>query len=797
MGKSRKVLKWVALFFVSSFALLFLAILAVPLFVDVDRFRPQIVDAAAPYLNGKLSLGKLSLSMWGQVKVRVEGFELADASGAKVVSAKDVDFHVPFSSILVGAPSLTFSLRKPDLFVVKNKAGLNVLSLVKAGASPAPASPPSTSAKPPGWLIAAAARARLGLELLEATLVYTDKLTDLVSKTEALNVRVKDLSLSRPVQVEVSATLDTKMAKILSVKGPILLSMQATPKLRGSDFERIDASFKADFDRLEVSYGALFHKKAGVPMNAEGTLSATPLLAEIRSLVLRFHNAELKGSAKAEDFQNPNLGLTLASNDVAMGPWSQLVPLLGAYELQGSASFSANAAGRMDQLKYDAEFLLKSLRAKAPMLKSQPTINASVRVVTDKVERVQFSFAAPGNDLRVAGTVQSFSKPKADFRIDSTGMDLDQLVEFPKATKEAAAPTPASDPKASPSKASMDFDALLDPLRTNPIAAATVLKAVVAMKFVKVMGAKVEGIDGTFSFAGLAANLEKLRLSVFGGSVVSNALFSLKPKVPTYRFGVDVAGLDLKQAVASQFALFKDTLLGKASFKMSGSGMSFNPEPAKENLQASGSMNVTEAVFTTLDVGKMAGEAVNKAIAGLESKLPQLRGKRIGSPGGAQTGYDRVASTFTVAKGVFSMPDFVAISGGHKGIDIKGATTIGLKDFKLAANWELIDTHNITGAKTVSIEVGGVKVDPLLAEPGQPVRFPIALSGTVFAPVPSYTSVIEHFAKVAMANAGRAAADKAKAEVKARVDAEIQKAAGQAAPAIQNAIQDLGKRFKF
>ncbi len=794
MRKSRKFLKWVGLAFLSGFVLLLLAIFTIPLLVDVDRFRPQIVESAAPFLNGKLTLGKLSLSLWGQVKVRVEGFELADAKGAKVVSAKDVDFHVPFSSFLVGAPSLTFTLRKPDLFVVKTPAGINVLSLVKAGpeASSAPAAPGS---KPPAWLLTAASRARLGIELLDASLVYTDKQTDLTSKTEALNVRVKDLSLGRPVQVEVTATLDTKMAKALSVKGPILLSLQATPKLSGAGFEKVDATFKADFDGLDISYGALFHKKAGVPFNGQGTLAATPLAAEIGNLVLRFHNAELKGSAGAQDFQNPALTAHFQSNDVAMGPWAELVPLLASYELQGSASFSANASGKMDKLQYDAEFLLKSLRAKAPVLKSQPTINASLRVVTDRVERAQFTFAAPGNDLRVAGTVQSFSKPKADFRIDSTGMDLDQLIEFPAAPK--AAPAAPSEKHAAAPAAASDFDKLLDPLRTNPIAAATNVKTVVAMKFVKIKGVKLEGIESTFSFAGLAANLEKFRLGVFGGSVASNALFNLKPKTPTYKFGLEVGGLDLKQAVASQFALFKNTLLGKASFKMSGSGASFNPEPAKENLQASGSMNVANAVFTTLDVGKMTGEAVNKALEGLESKLPQLKGKRLGGAGGAQTGYDRVASSFNISKAVFSMPDFSAVSGGHKGIDIKGATTVGLKDYKLAANWELIDTHNITGAKAVSIEVAGVKVDSLLAEPGQPVRFPIALSGTVFAPVPSYASVVEHFAKVAMANAGRAAADKAKAEVKARVDAEIQKAAGQAAPALQNAIQDLGKKFKF
>ena len=43
------------------FGVLTAAVLIVPLVVDVDKYRPQIVDAANQHLNGKLELGKLSL----------------------------------------------------------------------------------------------------------------------------------------------------------------------------------------------------------------------------------------------------------------------------------------------------------------------------------------------------------------------------------------------------------------------------------------------------------------------------------------------------------------------------------------------------------------------------------------------------------------------------------------------------------------------------------------------------------------------------------------------------------------
>src|SRR3954469_23274715 len=88
------------------FALFIAAAIAVPLFVDVDKYRPQIVGKANEYLNGKLELGKLSLSLWGQVKVGIDGLKITDAKGTQVMGVKDAFFHMPFSSILTGSPSL-------------------------------------------------------------------------------------------------------------------------------------------------------------------------------------------------------------------------------------------------------------------------------------------------------------------------------------------------------------------------------------------------------------------------------------------------------------------------------------------------------------------------------------------------------------------------------------------------------------------------------------------------------------------------------------------------------------------
>src|SRR4051794_14964895 len=115
------------------FALLVVAIVAIPFFVDVDKYRPQAVAKANEYINGKIDIGKLSLSLWGQIKVRIDGLSLKDNSGQEVFGVKDAYFHIPFSSVLGGAPDIILVADKPVVLAIKDKRGkLNMMNLVKS-----------------------------------------------------------------------------------------------------------------------------------------------------------------------------------------------------------------------------------------------------------------------------------------------------------------------------------------------------------------------------------------------------------------------------------------------------------------------------------------------------------------------------------------------------------------------------------------------------------------------------------------------------------------------------------------
>ncbi len=805
MKRLKKVFKWSAFGLGALTVLMVAAAIFVPLFVEVDRFRPQLIETANQYIHGKLELGKLRLSLWGQVKVQVAGFKLLDAKGQEVVSAQDVHFRMPFSSLISGAPELTLILSAPEVKVVKDVSGINVLSLVKTSAEPSSA--PVEQRNHPA-LPALVIRARVGMQMQNAKLSYIDKLTDFTFDVDSLNVGIRDFSLLRPTEIQATALLDTRMGKQISLRGPASVRATLQPTLEGTKFDSVALQFKAELDGVEIRYGEYFHKVPGILCHLEGTLSGRKDMVQVSKAVGRFHNAELDVAAEASGFSqaSPKVRFSVRSNSVSLGPWGYLVPVLKAFELSGHASFKAEGSGTMDKLNYSGEGSIQALKIKSSLLKSQPQIDAAIKVVTDKVERMGLELTAPGNDLRIKGSVTSFSKPKVRMVVSSSGMDLDQMIVFPKAKKP---PAPASSPQtaaktsevvhssAASGETGYDYDALLDSLRNSPVARNTDLVVDVAMNSLKAMNIPLERIEGQMSLQGLVASLRKFHLSVFDSEVTSEAAFSLKPKAPTYDFSLGVNGLDMKRAVASQFEVFQNSVLGVASFKMKGMGASFNPGSAVANLKADGAFSVLDARFATLDVGRMATDAVNKALEGLESKVPQVRGKKLTPPANTGSGFEKMSASFSISKSVFSMPDFQAISGKNRGFDLKGVTTIGLADHRLSAEWDLIDTNNLTGARNISVEVNGVRVDPLLAAPNQPVRFPIKVGGTLFRPEPSYTAVAESLARTALANMGRAAEAKIKAEATAKVQSELKKLEQKAPPAVQKAIENLGKRFKF
>ena len=212
------------------FTSLILAAVCIPFFVNVDKYRPEILAKVNENINGKLELGKLDLSLWGRVHVRIDGLKLVDANAKPSVSVKDAELNLPFLSILSGRPELRLVLKEPNLELIKLKNGkYNAMALVKESAASAPttqATPtqgsraqaaPAPSAGLPKMLLAA----RFTFLIKQANLLYFDQASGDKHKIQNLNLTLEDVSPSGSIPFELTADLDMVSQGIIKIQGPL------------------------------------------------------------------------------------------------------------------------------------------------------------------------------------------------------------------------------------------------------------------------------------------------------------------------------------------------------------------------------------------------------------------------------------------------------------------------------------------------------------------------------------------------------------------------------------------------
>lgn len=824
MKKKSGLLKKIFATIVGLFLIMVAAAVVLPLVVDVDKYRPLIVQKANENLNGELKLGKLSLSLWGQIRINIEELLLEDQKDKTVVAVKDAYFHLPFVSILSGAPEVVLRMKQPEINIVKDASGTyNVMKLVKelpadkSKAEEGAASEETAQKEEPAAdsqameIPGIAARARLGVDFSNATVVYRDVAQNLTTKLDRLNFVVKNLSLSRPADILFWADLDTTMGKDLKVSGPFKLEAKAETELKDRKIDRIKLDAKLDLDDLRIVMPETFIKEKGTTANARAVLSVTPRDAVIENLEIKFLNAVVKSSGVVRNLEKPVVEIKVSSNEIDLKPWGKLLPPAKDYDLSGSTSFNAEVKGPAESLVYSAKLEAKNVSAKGPYLKAKPRFDASVDIQTNKVRDLLLKMTAPKTELVIKGGVESFSSPDAKFTITSPGMNLDEWVDFEAMSaaseaqaKAAAAQAPqgqttpgATSPKSVAVPAEEDLDALLAPMKEIPVMKQLRAEARVKIDSLQAYGVLMTEMTGKLTFANLAAQLDRFGFKLWDGTVSATSSMDLKPKRPTYSYQASMENLDLQKAVSSQMKLLKNTVVGIADFSMKGTGSSFNPNMAKVNLDATGAMRIEDATFKTIDVVKMAADALNKAIERLEDKYPALKNRRVKAKMDRKAEYEFISSGLTIKKGLFRAPDFFAKAKPNQGLDIKGDTKLGMLDYKVDANWLIIDTYDVLNAKSISGKIGGVQVDELLAEKGQPVKFPVTVGCTAFEPCYSYTEVPEFLAKVALGKASGAAQSKATEEARKKIEEKAKDLGIKPPPAVKKKAKDLIKKFKF
>ncbi|PIE61510.1 MAG: hypothetical protein CSA29_02880 [Desulfobacterales bacterium] len=224
----KKMIKWGTIAAGVCLLLIVGLIILVPMFVDVNKYKPEIQDMVTQKTGRSFSLGDdIKLSVFPWIGIRLSDVKLGNAkgfTGGDMVSVKGFEVRLKVMPLLSKQVEIgKFILDSPQILLMKNKAGKVNWEMGPAGKksnAPAPAKESATvEKKDEGLPINSLMVGRFSV--INGQLSYVDEGTGMRKDVSDLNLELTDISLDKPVKIDLSAKLDNKPLSLSGQVGPV------------------------------------------------------------------------------------------------------------------------------------------------------------------------------------------------------------------------------------------------------------------------------------------------------------------------------------------------------------------------------------------------------------------------------------------------------------------------------------------------------------------------------------------------------------------------------------------------
>ena len=222
-----KALKWVLIVGGGVVALVIAALLIIPLFVDVEKYKPEIERQVASAVGRPFVIkGPLKLSLFPWAGVAFSDLHLGSPPGYKeqdLLFVKSFDVRMKLLPLLSRDVQVQqFVIEGPKIALEKNKAGRGNWEgwggpprkdAPKTGAPPASKGP--LDGLPLKSLVIGEFAVRNG------SVIYIDQSSGSRREVSELNLELKDVSLDRPIRLLLSAVVETLPVSLDGQIGPV------------------------------------------------------------------------------------------------------------------------------------------------------------------------------------------------------------------------------------------------------------------------------------------------------------------------------------------------------------------------------------------------------------------------------------------------------------------------------------------------------------------------------------------------------------------------------------------------
>ncbi|MBC8439446.1 MAG: AsmA family protein [Deltaproteobacteria bacterium] len=409
----KSILKWLFIIGGIFLVLIIAAVIIIPKFVDVKKYKPIIEQKVADATGRSFTLGDdMDVSVFPWVGVKLTDLQLGNPVGyneKSMVSVKNFEVRLKVMPLLSKRVEVkTFVLDGPVIYLEKlkngkaNWQGIGAKQEKKAVAEKKIEKPSSEKGLP----IAALQVDKFSIT--NGQMIYVDQATNVKKQISDLNLNLENISLENPVGISFAAMIDGKPVSLKGTAGPIgkepgkgTMAIDVVVKaleeleitLKGNIIDPL-ASQAFDLELTIASFSprkllaALDQKfpvqtkdpKALDALSLKTRLKGNPASVSLSEGQIQLDDSKLIFSASAKEFLKPNLKFDLKLDEIDLDRYLPEPPAKQeTTQTAGTTPSKKTDYGPLRKLVLDGKVKVGKLKAHGAIVE-----NIDIHVLADK-----------------------------------------------------------------------------------------------------------------------------------------------------------------------------------------------------------------------------------------------------------------------------------------------------------------------------------------------------------------------------------------------------------------------------
>ena len=649
---------------IAGMVLIFLCVIVVLALLSVNslinRNKDYLVNRAEQALGRKVSVGKVGVSLWNGIGVRLNDFSLSDDtsfSSGDFIRAKDLQVNlkiVPLLSKKIEIKRLI--LHKPVIGVRRNKNGtFNFASLGGTGREKAPSA--ATKGREPSQKKALPLPLLVSLvDISDGNVHYLDRKEGVDLQIKKIDLRIKNLNLDNPFSIELAAALfsENQNFKVQTRLGPIRpetdidqIPIDGKVNVDPIDFGRLtsaapiikallprdmkltgplrikDTRLKGTLKKLaltgtldgtdtSIHFGKYFRKDSGIPfvISFDGQVANNNLSFQQAKVSLRGLELVAKGNVRLGI--EPSLNLTVKSNQFSLKGWEKIAPPIQNYQLSGNARIQTSVKGRLVKGKtprIKGTLALSGVNAKPPQFREAlKDLSAKINFTGTGANLKETTLSLGRSRIRLEAEIKRFSPLRVSYKLFTPEIwPADFQADLPAERKADVIKDLSSTGQLTAKNGSLNYQGKLTSGQGS------------------LYNIKYKNLGTGLVLENNVANIREFRVKALKGSLEAQGNYSFRNPVPSFSLSSKVRGLDLKELYRALDPKAPQVIQGSlnADLKVSGSGKDW--KEMEPRLTGEGKAEVLEGALLNFNLAEGTISGIT-GIPGLTSLItPQVR----------------------------------------------------------------------------------------------------------------------------------------------------------------------------